>query len=134
MSEHQQSRSAETSMNLYSFIDFLNCLYIREVELATRENNQERLAVIMVNQGEFGEELTQAEMTESTKRQQQRLAWGKTKNIAEMSMKDGQNLFVFVVDAMTVCRTARAVKILGKGVVKVVHRCDAAKESQALGE
>ena len=51
-----------------------------------------------------------------------------------MSMKDGQNLFVFVVDAMTVCRTARAVKILGKGVVKVVHRCDAAKESQALGE
>ena len=49
-------------------------------------------------------------------------------------MRDGPKLFVFVVDVITVCRTARAVKILGKGVVKVVHRCDAAKESQALGE
>jgi len=29
-------------------------------------------------------------------------------------------------------RTARCVKILGKGVVKVVHRCDAAKESNEL--
>merc|ERR1712154_725076 len=29
-------------------------------------------------------------------------------------------------------RTARCVKILGKGVVKVVHRCDAAKENQHL--
>ena len=31
-------------------------------------------------------------------------------------------------------RTARCVKILGKGVVKVVHRCDAAKENQQLGQ
>ena len=31
-------------------------------------------------------------------------------------------------------RTARCVKILGKGVVKVVHRCDAAKENQQLGK
>ena len=30
-------------------------------------------------------------------------------------------------------RTARCVKILGKGVVKVVHRCDDAKENQKLG-
>ena len=30
-------------------------------------------------------------------------------------------------------RTARCVKILGKGVVKVVHRCDDAKENQNLG-
>ncbi len=30
-------------------------------------------------------------------------------------------------------RTARCVKILGKGVVKVVHRCDQAKENNTLG-
>ena len=30
-------------------------------------------------------------------------------------------------------RTARCVKMLGKGVVKVVHRCDAAKENNELG-
>ena len=30
-------------------------------------------------------------------------------------------------------RTARCVKILGKGVVKVVHKCDDAKENQKLG-
>ena len=30
-------------------------------------------------------------------------------------------------------RTARCVRILGKGVVKVVHRCDDAKENNVLG-
>jgi hypothetical protein len=33
-----------------------------------------------------------------------------------------------------VVRTARCVKILGKGVVKVVHRCNDAKENSNLGE
>ncbi len=31
-------------------------------------------------------------------------------------------------------RTARCVRILGKGVVKVVHRCDDAKENNVLGK
>ncbi len=31
-------------------------------------------------------------------------------------------------------RTARCVKILGKGVVKVVHRCNDAKENSNLGQ
>ena len=37
-------------------------------------------------------------------------------------------------DNVVFTRTARCVKILGKGVVKVVHRCDAAKEDHQLGE
>ena len=39
-----------------------------------------------------------------------------------------------VNDNVVFTRTARCVKILGKGVVKVVHRCDAAKENQQLGQ
>jgi len=86
-------------MNFNSFIDFLNCLYIEEVEIATRTNNQERLAR-MVFTGDFGNDLTNADINDSNRRQ-----------------------------AM---RTARCVKILGKGVVKVVHRCDDAKENENL--
>ena len=33
-------------MNFNFFIDFLNCLYVDEVEAATRTNNRERLAVM----------------------------------------------------------------------------------------
>jgi len=83
-------------MNFNLFIDFLNCLYIEEVEVATRTNNQER----MVFSGDFGNDITNSDMNESSRRQ-----------------------------AM---RTARCVKILGKGVVKVVHRCDEAKENESL--
>ena len=39
-------------MNFATFIDFLNCLYINEVEDATRTNNQERIAT-MVFEGSF---------------------------------------------------------------------------------
>ena len=35
---------------------------------------------------------------------------------------------------ITNLRTARCVKMMGKGVVKVVHRCDDAKENNNLGE
>ena len=42
--------------------------------------------------------------------------------------------FAMVSDNVVFTRTARCVKILGKGVVKVVHRCDAAKENQQLGQ
>jgi len=86
-------------MNFNSFIDFLNCLYIEEVEIAARTNNQERLAR-MVFTGDFGNDITNTEVDDSSRRQ-----------------------------AM---RTARCVKILGKGVVKVVHRCDDAKENENL--
>jgi len=84
-------------MNFASFLEFLNSLYIEEVEIASRTNNQERLARMVFN-GEFeqNEEMGQ----ESNRRQ-----------------------------AM---RTARCVKILGKGVVKVVHRCDDAKHNNCL--
>jgi len=83
-------------MNFFSFLDFLNSLYIEEVEIASRTNNQERFAR-MVFTGEFDME---GAGQESNRRQ-----------------------------AM---RTARCVKILGKGVVKVVHRCDDAKQNNHL--
>lgn len=54
----------------------------------------------MVFTGNFGNDLTNAENNDSSRRQ-----------------------------AM---RTARSVKVLGKGVVKVVHRCDDAKENENL--
>lgn len=86
-------------MNFNFFIDFLHCLYIEEVEIASRTNNIERTA-IMVFSEEFSNNISDNEMAEYNKRQAQ--------------------------------RTARCVKILGKGVVKVVHRCDAAKENHHL--
>jgi len=84
-------------MNFISFLEFLNSLYIEEVEIASRVNNQERVAR-MVFTGDFDEN---AEFGQESNRRQ----------------------------AM---RTARCVKILGKGVVKVVHRCDDAKENNCL--
>jgi hypothetical protein len=86
-------------MNFEAFFDFLNSLYFEEVEIATRTSNQERIAR-MVFTGNFGNDITNQQETDSNRRQ-----------------------------AM---RTARCVKILGKGVVKVVHRCDDAKENHNL--
>merc|ERR1712037_66247 len=87
-------------MNFATFIDFLNCLYINEVEDATRTNNQERIAT-MVFEGSFeGDASADPMVAESNRRQAQ--------------------------------RTARCVKMMGKGVVKVVHRCDDAKENNNL--
>jgi len=85
-------------MNFTSFLEFLNSLYIEEVEIASRTNNQERVAR-MVFTGDFDESMENFGQ-ESNRRQ-----------------------------AM---RTARCVKILGKGVVKVVHRCDDAKQNNEL--
>jgi len=87
-------------MNFNFFIDFLHCLYIEEVEIASRTNNIERTA-IMVFSEEFTNNISDNELAEYNKRQAQ--------------------------------RTARCVKILGKGVVKVVHRCDAAVSQGAGG-
>merc|ERR1712165_442472 len=87
-------------MNFATFIDFLNCLYINEVEDATRTNNHERIAT-MVFEGSFeGDASADPMVAESNRRQAQ--------------------------------RTARCVKMMGKGVVKVVHRCDDAKENNNL--
>jgi len=86
-------------MNFATFIDFLNSLYIDEVEAATSANNQERFAR-MVFEGSFDADINDPMMAESNRRQ-----------------------------AM---RTARCVKMMGKGVVKVVHRCDDAKETNNL--
>ena len=48
------------------------------------------------------------------------------------------NLSVFTASLQVIkylnVRTARCVKMMGKGVVKVVHRCDDAKENNNLGE
>merc|ERR1712012_659031 len=46
------SKSGYYFMNFATFIDFLNCLYINEVEDATRTNNHERIAT-MVFEGSF---------------------------------------------------------------------------------
>merc|ERR1712038_1300293 len=92
--------SGHSWMNFATFIDFLNCLYINEVEDATRTNNQERIAT-MVFEGSFeGDASADPMVAESNRRQAQ--------------------------------RTARCVKMMGKGVVKVVHRCDDAKENNNL--
>merc|ERR1712203_279066 len=92
--------SGHSWMNFATFIDFLNCLYINEVEDATRTNNHERIAT-MVFEGSFeGDASADPMVAESNGRQAQ--------------------------------RTARCVKMMGKGVVKVVHRCDDAKENNNL--
>merc|ERR1711990_964032 len=84
--------SGHSWMNFATFIDFLNCLYINEVEDATRTNNQERIAT-MVFEGSFeGDASADPMVAESNRRQAQ--------------------------------RTARC--------VKVVHRCDDAKENNNL--
>ena len=58
-------------MNFNFFIDFLNCLYIEEVEIATRTNNRERTA-IMVFSEEFSNDITNNDLSEYNKRQAQR--------------------------------------------------------------
>ena len=59
------------SMNFATFIDFLNCLFIDEVETATRSNNQERLAR-MVFEGSFDADETDSMMADSDRRQAMR--------------------------------------------------------------
>ena len=54
-------------MNYSFFIDFLNCLYVDEVEAATRTSNQERLAIMG-----FSADLTNTDMQEYNRRQSQR--------------------------------------------------------------
>jgi len=85
-------------MHFEAFIEFLNSLYIEEVEIASRTNSHEWAARMV-----FNDDLDQS-----------LAGFGQDSNRRQ---------------AM---RTARCVKILGKGVVKVVHRCDEAKENNAL--
>ena len=107
-------------MNFATFIDFLNCLYINEVEDATRTNNHERIAT-MVFEGSFeGDASADPMVAESNRRQAQRYVVIMSKTFKQLKI--------------TNLRTARCVKMMGKGVVKVVHRCDDAKENNNLGE
>ena len=57
-------------MNFNFFIDFLQCLHIEEVEIATSTNNRERTA--MVFSEELDNELSNNELSEYNKRQAQR--------------------------------------------------------------
>lgn len=57
-------------MNFNFFIDFLKCLYIEEVEIATTTNNRERTA--MVFSEELDNDLSNNELSEYNKRQAQR--------------------------------------------------------------
>ena len=54
-------------MNYSFFIDFLNCLYVDEVEIATRTSNQERLAIMGLSA-----DLSNTDMEEYNRRQAQR--------------------------------------------------------------
>ena len=54
-------------MNYSFFIDFLNCLYVDEVEIATRTSNQERLAIMGLST-----DLSNTDMVEYNRRQAQR--------------------------------------------------------------
>jgi len=99
-------------MNFEAFFDFLNSLYFEEVEIATRTSNQERIAR-MVFTGNFGNDITNQQENESNTRQ---------------AMRYISVLWLYRIPF----ETARCVKILGKGVVKVVHRCDDAKENHNL--
>ena len=62
-------------MNFATFQDFLNCLFIDEVEAANRSNNQERLAR-MVFEGSFDAEETDPMMADSSRRQALRCVTG----------------------------------------------------------
>ena len=69
-------------MNFATFIDFLNCLYINEVEDATRTNNQERIAT-MVFEGSFEGDSTDPMVAESNRRQAMRWALHKYKFLTQ---------------------------------------------------
>lgn len=58
-------------MNFATFIDFLNCLFIDEVEAATKHNNRERFAR-MVFEGTFEGDLNDPMLAESNRRQAMR--------------------------------------------------------------
>ena len=58
-------------MNFNFFFDFLHCLYIEEVEVATRTNDRERRAIMVLSE-ELSDNVTNNELSEYNKRQAQR--------------------------------------------------------------
>ena len=77
-------------MNFNFFIDFLNCLYVDEVEAATRTNNRERLAVMG-----FSVDLGAADtdLAEYNRRQAQRWAGDISSFGKELCRYAGQMVF-----------------------------------------
>ena len=77
-------------MNFNFFIDFLNCLYVDEVEAATRTNNRERLAVMG-----FSVDLGAADtdLAEYNRRQAQRWAGDISSFVKELCRYAGQMVF-----------------------------------------
>ena len=77
-------------MNFNFFIDFLNCLYVDEVEAATRTNNRERLAVMG-----FSVDLGAADtdLAEYNRRQAQRWAGDIICFVKELCRYAGQMVF-----------------------------------------
>lgn len=77
-------------MNFNFFIDFLNCLYVDEVEAATRTNNRERLAVMG-----FSVDLGAADtdLAEYNRRQAQRWAGDISSFGKELCRYSGQMVF-----------------------------------------
>ena len=63
-------------MNFNFFFDFLHCLYIEEVEVATRTNDRERRAIMVLSE-ELSDNVTNNELSEYNKRQAQRWTYNK---------------------------------------------------------
>ena len=63
-------------MNFNFFFDFLHCLYIEEVEVATRTNDRERRAIMVLSE-ELSDNVTSNELSEYNKRQVQRWTYNK---------------------------------------------------------
>ena len=73
-------------MNYSFFIDFLNCLYVDEVEIATRTSNQERLAIMGLSA-----DLSNTDMEEYNRRQAQRYDLKKIGQNPDCGSKNSEN-------------------------------------------
>ena len=73
-------------MNYSFFIDFLNCLYVDEVEIATRTSNQERLAIMGLSA-----DLSNTDMEEYNRRQAQRYDFKKIGQNSDCGSKNSEN-------------------------------------------
>jgi len=100
-------------MDLGSFIDFLSCLYNAEVAAEVEQSDQRSFNInqrlFLYNQRHPADDMV--------------FSGDFGNNDQEVDP---------VTQSRQAMRSARCVKLLGKGVVKVVHRCDDAKENNTL--
>lgn len=106
-------------MDIVSFIDFLGCLYNTEVSTELAQGNQSNFNInqrlllgLRFYQATGNEDLTNMVFSGDF--------GGNDQDVDQ------------VTQSRQAMRTARCVKLLGKGVVKVVHRCDDALENNNL--